>query len=124
MEALGSQGMGFDQKVEGFERDGAGADLIGERRETEIHTFQGVTITLPVQRLMLAKLFEHQHGQEAWSEQAARRDMEGSWGLRDFLARPAREFLPNGFNDFKLTGDRLHGSRNCLAKLGEPVGTT
>jgi hypothetical protein len=50
--------MGFDQGVERCQRGGAGADLVGERREAERGALAGVAFGLPVRRLVLAELLE------------------------------------------------------------------
>jgi hypothetical protein len=51
--------MGFDQGVERCQRGGAGADLVGQRREAEIDALAGVALGLPVQRLVLAELLKN-----------------------------------------------------------------
>jgi hypothetical protein len=38
---------------------------------------------------MLAELLKQDHAQQVWPGQAARRDMERRWRLRDLLALPA-----------------------------------
>jgi hypothetical protein len=41
-----------------------GADLVRQRRYAQINAFVAVAFTLPVQRLVLAKLLEQDHGQK------------------------------------------------------------
>jgi hypothetical protein len=68
--------MGFDQCVRRTQRHGAGAHLVGQRRQAQRDALARVALALPVERLMLAKLLEQYHRQKAWPREAARRDME------------------------------------------------
>ena len=98
VQPLGGKDMALDQRVQRAQRRGAGADLIGERRQAQVDPFAGVALALAVQRLMLAELLEQDHRQQARAGEAARRDMERRRRLGDRLAlagrRTARE--PSG----------------------------
>ena len=49
MQALGCQDVGFDQCMQRLKGQGAGADLVSQRRYAEIDALPGVALTLPVQ---------------------------------------------------------------------------
>ena len=65
VQPLGGQDMALDQRVQRTQRRGAGADLVGERRQAQVDPFAGIALALPVQRLMLAELLEQDHRQKA-----------------------------------------------------------
>ena len=109
--------MALDQRVQRSQRRGAGADLIGERRQAEVDAFAGVALALPVQRLMLAELLEQDHRQQTRAGEAARGDMERRRRLGDRLASPAGEPLPNGLDHLPLAGDDLERLGDVLAEL-------
>ena len=58
MQPLGGQDMALNQRVQRAQRRGAGADLIGERRQAQLDALAGIALALPVERLMLAELLE------------------------------------------------------------------
>ena len=89
MQSFGSQDVALDQRMKRLQGRRAGADLVGQRRHAQIDAFAPVAFALAVQRLMLAELLKQDHGQQVWSGEAARRDMERRWRLRDLLALPA-----------------------------------
>jgi len=84
----------------GHQRRRAATDLIGQGRQTERHALLGVALGLPVERLMLVKLLEQHHRQQAGSGPASRDDVERRRSLADLLApvpvadRVARSFVP------------------------------
>ena len=88
MQSFGSQDVAFDQRMKRLQGRRAGADLVGQRRRAQIDAFASVAFALAVQRLMLAEFLKQDHGQQVWSGEAARRDMERCWRLRDRLALP------------------------------------
>jgi hypothetical protein len=45
--------MRFDESVKRFQRRGAGANQIGQRRDAQVDTLAGVTFTLPVKRRLV-----------------------------------------------------------------------
>jgi hypothetical protein len=53
--------MGLDQRVQGRERGGTRAYLVGQRRQAELDAFTGIALGLPVKRLMLGELLEQDH---------------------------------------------------------------
>ena len=63
MQALGRHDAGFDKTQERIERRADRAHRVGHGRESDRYAFQGVALGLAVQRLMLAELLEHNHGQ-------------------------------------------------------------
>jgi len=77
MEPLRGKDMRFDQMNERLQCRNASADLVGERREAKIDTFERIAIALTVQWLVRAELLEQHHGKKAWAEHAARGDMKG-----------------------------------------------
>jgi len=101
------QDMSADEIVERSQNYGAAANLVGERRKAQVHAFARIAFGLPVERLMLPVLLEHYHGQQAWTGEAARQDVEGCWYLRDALADSARELLAHGLYHFPLPWHHL-----------------
>jgi hypothetical protein len=67
MHPLGGEPMGPDELVERPERDGAGADLIGQRREAELDPLERIALAPPVERLVLAVLLEQDQGSSSLS---------------------------------------------------------
>ena len=64
MKPLRGQHMGFDQAQQGIQRRTDRSHGIRDGRQRDRHPFQGVALGLAVQGLMLAKLLEHDHGQQ------------------------------------------------------------
>ena len=108
----------FEQR---HERRGAGAHLVGERRQAERHAFAGIALRLAVQRLMLAKFLEHDHGEQAGAGPAARGNVERRRWLADALAIAASKFLPHRLDHLPLPGHDLQRLGDVLADLGQPV---
>ena len=117
MQAFGGHDVRLDQRVRRCERGGDRADLIGERRQAQIHAFPGVAFGLAVQRLMLSELLEHDHRQQAGAGPAARRRVEGGWRLADALAVATGELLADGLDHLPLAGDDLDGLGDVLSHL-------
>ena len=109
--------MRFDQRVQRAQRRGAGAHLVGQRRQAQLDALAGIALALPVQRLMLAELLEQDHRQKPRSGEAARRDMERRRRLHDRFALPTGEALPNRLDHLPLTRDDLERLRDILAEL-------
>ena len=99
------------------QRRGAGAHLVGERRQAQVDPFAGVALALPVQRLMLAELLEQDHRKKARAGEAARRDMERRRRLRNRLALPAGEALADRLDHLPPAGHDLEGLGHVLAEL-------
>src|ERR1700712_4564231 len=111
--------MGLDPAVERHQREGGGADLIGERRSAERHALASEAVSLAVERLVLPVLLEQEHGEEAGACPPTRHDVERRWRLRNLLAVPAGDLLAHGLDD--LPGARDHLERLCdiLAERGQ-----
>jgi hypothetical protein len=56
--------MALDQSVQS-KRRGAGADLVGERRQAGVDSFAGAPIALPIERLMLSTQLKQTSGSDA-----------------------------------------------------------
>ena len=117
MQPLSGQNMALDQRVQRTQRRSAGAHLVGERRQAQVDPLAGVALALPVQRLMLAELFEQDHRQQARAGEAARGDMERRRRLGDRFALPAGEPLANRLDHLPLTRDDLERLSDVLAEL-------
>ena len=109
--------MGFDQCVQRTQRRGAGAHLVGQRRQAQRDALARVALALSVQRLMLAELLEQDHRQKARSGKAARRDMERCRRLGDRFAPPAGKPFANRLDYLPLARDDLERLRHVLAEL-------
>src|ERR1035437_5470799 len=66
MQSLGAQDVGLEALEQRRQRRRAAADLISQGRQADRYTLLGIALRLPVKRLMLAKLLEQHHRQQAW----------------------------------------------------------
>ena len=123
MQALGGEDMRLDQRVQRRQSRGAGADVIGQRRQAQIDAFAAKALALPVQRLMLPELLEQDHRQQARAGKAARNGMERRRRLRDRLAFPAGEALANRLDHLPLARNDLQRLGDVLAQLRQFVRT-
>jgi hypothetical protein len=89
MQALGAQDMGLEALEQRRQRGGAAADLVRQGRQAERHALFGITLGLTVERLMLPKLLEQDHREQAGAGPAAGDDVERCRSLADLLAVPA-----------------------------------
>ena len=121
MYPLGGEDMSLDQPVQRRERGRAGTDLVGERRQADLHALAGIAVALTVERLVRAELLEQDHRQEARAEQPARRRMEWCGGLGHRLARAAGEPLAHGLDHLPLPRDNLERLGHVLAEPRQPV---
>ena len=80
---------------------------LGHSRQRDRHAFERIALALPVQRLMLAKFLEHDHGQKTGTGPSPRYGMEGRRRLADLLAVPAAELLADRFDHLPLPGYAL-----------------
>ena len=112
VQSLGCEDMRLDAREERGEDGTAGADLIGQGREAERHPFPGVAFSLAVERLVLPKLLEQDHRQEARTGPTTGDHMERRRRLADLLAVPAGKLLPDML-------DHLPPPRNRLQRLGD-----
>jgi len=63
MQSLGTQNVGLEALEQRHQHRRAAADLVGQGRQANGHALLGITLGLPVERLVLAKLLE---GRIAW----------------------------------------------------------
>ena len=63
MKALGRHDIGFEAAQQGIKRRTDRSHGVGHGRQRDRHAFESVALRLAVQRLMLAELLEHDHGQ-------------------------------------------------------------
>src|SRR4051794_13581854 len=91
MHALDGEDMPADQLGERAQDGCAGTDMIGQGRDIEIDTLAGISLALPVQRLVFAVFGIQDHRQQARPDMAARDHMERRWRLSNLLARAAGE---------------------------------
>ena len=87
--------MGLEALEQRHQGCGAGADLVGQRRQAERHPFAGITFGLTVQWLILAELLKQDHRQQTGTGPAARGGVERRWSLADRPAIAAGELLPH-----------------------------
>ena len=120
MQSFGGEHMGLEALEDRPQHVDAGADLVGQGRQAQRHAFPGVALGLAVQRLMLAKLLEHDHRQQAGTGPAARDHVERRRRLADLLAVPARELLAHVLDDLPLPRDDFQRLGDVLAELGQP----
>ena len=109
--------MGLDQRIKRLQRRRTGADLVGERRHGELDAFAGITLALPVERLMLAELLEQDHGEKVGPGKTARRCMKRRGRLRDGLAAPAGELLAHRLDDLPAAWDHFQRLGDVFAQL-------
>ena len=120
MQSLGAQDVGLEALEQWRQRCRAAADLVGQGRQTERHALLGIALGLTVERLMLAKLLEQDHRQQAWPGPAAGDDVERRRRLADLLAVPAGELLADVLDHLPGFGDDLQRLGDVLAQLGQP----
>jgi hypothetical protein len=123
VDSAGGEYVPADEVIERAQNHGAAADLVGERREAETYAFAGISLRLPIERLVLPVLLEHDHGQKARSRKTTRQHMEWRRGLRDSLAGPAGELLAHVLHDLPLPRHYLQRLGHVLAEFGEPGRT-
>ena len=115
--------MGFHTLQQRLEHGAAGSHMVGQGRQTERHAFPGIALGLAIERLMLAKLLEQDHRQQAGPHQAAGDHMERCWRLADLLAIPARELLADILDHLLLPRDRFQRLGDRLPKIAQPAAT-
>jgi hypothetical protein len=123
MQAMGGQRMGLQALEERIQSRAAGPNLIGQSRQAQLNPLTGVALSLPVQRLMLTKLLEEDHGEQAGASPAARNHMERRRSLANGLTIAARELLAHMLDDLPLAGDHLQRLGDILAQLGQTRAT-
>jgi hypothetical protein len=90
MQALGSQDISLDQRMDRLQGRGTSADLVGQRRQAEVDALAGIALALAVERLVLGELLKQDHRQQVRSGKAAGRHMERCRRLRDPLTLGGR----------------------------------
>ena len=90
---------------------------LAQRRQAEIDPLAGVAVALPVQRLVLAVLLEHDRRQQVGARPAPGCRMERRRRLGDLLARPAGELLAHRPDHLPAARDNLQRLGNVLADL-------
>ena len=121
MQALGGEHVAAKLGEDGFEGGGASADPVGERRDFELDSLAGESGALPVQRQVVAKLADQDHGEQARAGEAARDRVRRRRRLGDAIAVPAGELLAHVLDDLpapRLAFERL---RHHLAELAQPI---
>jgi hypothetical protein len=117
VQPFGGEDMRLDATQDGLQHSAGGADLVGERRQAQGHTFACIAFGLPVQRLVLPELLEQQHGEQVGASPPARDDVERRRRLADPLAVPARHLLAHVLNHLPLAWDHLQRLGDRLAQL-------
>src|SRR4030081_1245873 len=120
VQALGREDMRFNPSEQRRQHRAAGADLIGQGRQTEGDTLLGVALGLAVQWLMLPVLLEQDHRQKAWTGPAPGGHMERRRGLADLLAIAAGELLADMLDHLPLPRDHLQRLGDVLAQFTQP----
>ena len=116
MQSLGAQNVRLEALVQRRQCRRAAADLVGQGRQTDRHALLGIALRLPVERLMLAKLLEQNHRQQAWPCPAAGDDVERRRRLADLLAITAGELLADVLDHLPGFGDDLQRLGDVLAQ--------
>lgn len=113
--------MGFERLEQRHQRRGAGADLVGERRQAERHAFAGIAFSLAVERLMLAELLEQDHRQQAGTGPTPWGGVERRRSLAGRLAVAAGELLPHMLAHLPLPRHHLQRLGDILAQLAQLI---
>ena len=124
VQSLGAQDVGLEALEQWRQRCRAAADLVGQGRQADRHALLGIALGLPVERLMLAKLLEQDHRQQAWPCPAAGDDVERRRRLADLLAVAAGELLADVLDHLPGFRDDLQRLGDVLAELGQPRTAT
>ena len=117
MQALGRHDMGLDHAPKRIERRRDCAHGVDHGGKRDRRALERIAVGLPVQRLMLAELLEHDHREQARARPAPRDHMERRRRLADLFAVPARELLPHRLDHLPTPGCRLQRPRHVLAEL-------
>ena len=110
MQTFGGEHVAAKLSEDRIDGGDASADPVGECRDVEFDAFAGEGGALPVQRQMVAKLADQDHGEQARTGKAARDRMRRRRRLADRLAVPAGELLAHPLDDLpppRLAFERL-----------------
>ena len=119
MQALCGHDVGLHQAQKRLQHRAGRAHGVGCGGETDRHTFQGVSLDLPVQRLMLAELLEQDHRQQAGPGPASGDHVERRRRLADLLTVAAAELLPHGLDHLPGSWNHLQGLGHVLAQFAQ-----
>ena len=97
VEPLGRHHLGLDELQERIERRRDRADGVGHGGERDQGALERIALGLPVQRLALAELLEHDHRQQARARPGPRDRVERRRRLADLFAIPGRRTSPAPF---------------------------
>ena len=122
MQASGPKHMVCDKAMQRRQGRGTGTDLVGQRRQADVHALAGIALGLPVEWLVLSELLEQHLREELRSEQAARRDVERRGRLGHRLAGTAGEALAHRLHHLPAARHDLEGFCHILTQLRQPVG--
>src|SRR5674476_1107769 len=89
-------------------------------RQTDRHALLGVAFGLAVERLMLPKLLEQNHGQKIGAGPAPGDHMERRRSLADLLTVPTGELLADVLDHLPLARDRFQCLGDIFAQLAQP----
>jgi len=115
--------MAFDQVEERHDGECPVADLVGQRRQRQIHPLALEACTLAVERDMHAELVEQDRRQQSWADEAARRGVERRGRLADLLAIAAGELLAYRLDQLEAARDLLQRPGHILTDLRQPRST-
>ena len=121
VQALGRHDMGLDQAPKRIERRRNRAHGIDHGGERDRRALERIAVGLPVQRLVLAELLEHDHREQARARPSPRDHMERRRRLADLFAVPTRELLPHRLDHFPPPRRRLQRLRHVLAELAQAI---
>jgi hypothetical protein len=121
MKALGRHDVGFNQAKQRIKRRADRSHRVGHGRKRDWNAFQSITLGLTVQRLMLAELLKHDHGQQAWTSPASCNGMERCRRLADLLAVAARELLPHRLDHLPLARHRFQRPGHVFAEFAQAI---
>jgi len=121
VQALGRHDMGLDEAPKRIKRHRNRAHGVGHGGQRDRRALERVALGLPVQRLVLAELVEHDHRQQARTRPSPRDHMERRRPLADLLAVPAGELLPHRLDHLPPPGRRLERLRHVLAEHAQAL---
>ena len=113
--------MRLDEATKGVERCADGAHRVGHGRERDRRALERIAVGLPVEGLVLAKLLERNHREQARTRPSPRDHMERRRRLADLLAVPARELLSHRLDHLPPPRCRLQRPRHVLAELAQAI---
>ena len=121
VQALGGHDMGLDQAPKRIERRRDRANGVGHGGERDRRALERVALGLPVQRLVLTELLEHDHRQQARARPGPRDRVERRRRLADLFAVPAGELLPHRLDHLPPPRRNLQRLRHILAELAQAI---